>query len=155
MKILRITKALTMNELVRLSDPLTESIGNLMVVLFPKSTSKNYPLAINIAEGAAYYDTKVIDEIFINYVVFSKTREQAGRLQGLLDYISEWKGVQIFVNGHLEKDLIKINRVLVCYLKASACNDWRAHCFKVIDDPLHQEADSQRSPDAMKWNPGK
>lgn len=133
------------NEIVRHSDPLTESIGNLMVVLFPKSTSKNYPLAVNIAVGAAYYDAKLIDGVLINYAVFSKNREQAGRLQGLLDYISEWKGVQFFINGQLEKDLIKINRVLVCYLKASSCNDWRAHCFKVIDDPLRQEINDHRS----------
>ncbi|MFA6700962.1 MAG: hypothetical protein WCS28_12440 [Thiomicrospira sp.] len=132
-----------MNEIVRLSDPLTESIGNLLVVMFPKSTSKNYPLALNIAEGAAHYDAKVINGILINYAVFSKAREQAGRAQVLLDYISEWKGVQVFVNGHQEKDLFKVTRVLICYLKASGCNDWRAHCFKVIDDPLRQEADNR------------
>jgi hypothetical protein len=131
----------TTNSLVRLTDPLTESISNLMVVLFPKSTSKNYPLAVNIAKGAAYHDAKVIDGIWVNYTVFSKTREQAGRLQALLDYIAEWKGIQVFVNGQLEKDLIKVNRVLVCYLKASNCTDWRAHCFKVIDDPLSEEPD--------------
>jgi hypothetical protein len=81
-------------EIVRLTDPLQESIGNMMVIMFPKSTSKNYVLAVNIAQGAAFFKESLINGILINYAVFSKSREQAGRVQGLLDYISDWKGVQ-------------------------------------------------------------
>lgn len=131
---------LNSHSLAKTPDPIAESIGNLMVVLFPKSTSKNYPLAVNIAKGAHYFDARLIDGIPINYAVFTKNPEQAGRLQALLDFVSAWKGIQVFVDGRLEKDLIKINRVLVCYLKASACVDWRAHCFKVIDDPSLEKA---------------
>ncbi len=127
------------NEIVKLSDPLAESVGNLVVVTFPKSTSKNYPLAVHIAKGAHIYRGDLVDGVLINYAVFSKNREQACRTQGLLDYISEWKGIQVFIDGRLEKDIIQINRVLICYLKASACEDWQAHCFKVIDDPFGEE----------------
>ncbi len=122
-------------EITKISDPLTASLENLLVVSFPKSTSKSYPLAVNIAKGANYYDEIIVGNKPVHFVVFGKTREEAGRAQALMNYVSGWKGVQIYSGGKIIQNIWEATMVIGCYLEASACKDWRAHCHIVIDDP--------------------
>ncbi len=122
-------------EIIKALDPLNASLENLMVISFNKSTSPSYPLAVNIAKGAYGYEEIIIAGKLVHFAVLAKYREQAGRAQALIHYISGWKGVQVFASGRLVQNIWVVSTVLNCYLVASACNDWKAHCHKIIDDP--------------------
>lgn len=122
-------------KIVKKADPLTASFDNLLSVTFAKSTSQSYPLAVNIAQGAAHYEELTIGNKFVHFAIFAKTREDAGRAHALIHYISGWKSAQIFAGGKLIQNLWQVTQVLECFLEASGCADLRAHCQKVIDDP--------------------
>ena len=118
-------------------DPMRKDCANLLVIYFPKSASSYYPFVVSIAQGASGYKEFTFNGKTAHVVAFSKNSEDASRAMAILDYISGWKGIQIFVQGRLVKDsLWGVKSVLKCYLEACACNDWKAHCYKVIDDPV-------------------
>ena len=121
-------------------DLIKASIDHLIAVSFPKTTSTVYPLAVNVAQGASYYNEMVIDKKLVHLVAFSRTREDAGRACALIRYASGWKGVQFFTGGKLTQNFWNITRVLECYLEAAACNDWTAHCHLIIDDLYSEES---------------
>jgi hypothetical protein len=109
----------------------------------PLGQSKAYPLAVNIARGASKYEELEIDGKLVHFVYFEKSRADAGRAQALVRYISGWKGVQVFAGGRLAQNTWRVVEVLDCYLSACGCTDWKAHCFKVVDDPFIDEPEDQ------------
>lgn len=125
------------NEITKTIDPFVASAENLLVVTFQKSTSKSYPLAVNIAQGAQDYTEANIGGKLVHFVIFGKNRAEAGRAQALINYISGWKGIQVFAGGKMIQNPWSIMQVLNCFLEASGCNDWKAHCLKIIDDPYN------------------
>lgn len=125
--------------ITRTTDPLSASVDSLLVITFQKSTSKSYPLAVNVSQGASNYTEMNVGNKLVHFVKFNKTREDAGRAHTLISYISGWKGIQIFTGGKLVQNTWQVNQVLDCFLEASGCNDWRAHCYKIIDDPFIDE----------------
>lgn len=125
------------------ADPLTASYKNLLSVTFAKSTSPTYPLAINIAQGAAHYEELVISNKHVHFASFAKTREEVGRAHTLIHYITGWKSVQIFAGGKLIQNIWQVNQVLQCFLEASGCNDWTAHCHIIIDDPYIEKPEER------------
>lgn len=118
-------------------DIIKASIDHLIAISFPKTTSNIYPLAVNIAHGAAFYNEIFLgkNKKLVHLVAFDRTREDAGRACALIRYVSGWKGTQCFSGGKLIYNFWSITQVLECFLEASACNDWTAHCYLVIDDP--------------------
>lgn len=54
----------------------------------------------------------------------------------VLGYTQEWKTLQIFGNGRLLRHASSVIDILHCYLEALSCDDYRAHCFRTIDDPF-------------------
>ena len=46
---------MTEKQLANRVDPFDASLRYMLVLVFPKSTSKNFPLVLNIAEGAEQY----------------------------------------------------------------------------------------------------
>jgi len=118
-------------------DPEKASIDNLLAMSFSKSTSTVYPIVVNIAQGAMAYDEIEAAKKTIHFVVFDKTEKDAGRALTILRYAEGWKGIQVFTNGIMAQSLWKVSEVLKCYLEACACNDWRAHCQEIIDDPYN------------------
>jgi hypothetical protein len=123
-------------EITKYIDPFKQSLENLMVVVFQKSSAQAYPVAVNVAKGASYYNEIFIDKKLLHIVTFAKTKADAGRAQAIINYITGWKGVQIFAGGKVVQNTWEIKRLLECYLIANSCTDWKAHCFKIIDDPL-------------------
>lgn len=71
-----------------------ESINNLLVVAFPKSSSKNFKFALSLAMGASKYCTTDIDGKAMHVACFAKTQADAGRASTLLGYIGGWRGVR-------------------------------------------------------------
>ena len=83
-------------ELVRSVDPIADSLGHLLVVSLPKSTSQLYPLAANIAEGATKHTTIEVDRKPVHLAAFGRSRDEAARALALMGYVSGWKTAQVF-----------------------------------------------------------
>lgn len=115
-----------------------ESFTNLLTVQFSKSSSQSYRLAVNVSEGAGMYQETKIGAHTIHTVVFRKNREDAARAVALLQYVAGWKSTLVYGGGKLLQDRYKTSQVLRCYLEAAACEDWKAHCYVVIDDPFEK-----------------
>lgn len=126
---------MTEKSLIPKVDLIKDSYTHLMTVSFAKTASKNYALAVNIAQCAEKYDELKIGNSLVHFVAFSKTKEDASRALVLLRYISEWKSIQIVTGGKIIQKAYDVAAVLECYLEALACNDYQAHCFSIVNDP--------------------
>jgi len=120
-------------------EPLAESRTGLLAVSFAKSPSEAYPLAVNVAQGAARYAEVEIGKRRVHLVAFAKTPDDAARALALLHYVAGWKTTQVFAAGRLIANAYGVSEVLECYLHACACTDRRAHCHTVLDDPYDPE----------------
>lgn len=129
------------NELTPQIDILSSSKEQLMAVAFSKSNSPNYPLVVNIAKGAFRYHEETIGNRPYHVAIFSKTPTEARKATIFLNYTEGWKSLQIFVNGRIIRNPWDLLRVLECYLAAVSCNDYKAHCHSIIDDPYKQITD--------------
>ncbi|SJN59850.1 hypothetical protein VR7878_03749 [Vibrio ruber DSM 16370] len=90
--------SLTKNQQI---DPFSESFSSLLVIVFSKSNSKNFPLALNIARGAEKFAETSVDGKTTYSVCFGGNQVDAARAIAFLDYAASWKGVQIFSRGRL------------------------------------------------------
>lgn len=126
-------KALTQTNRV---DPFRDSEKYLLFVTFSQSPSKNYAMAINISLGALKYSEEILGNKRIHVVGFEKSRVGAARARALLDLVGDWKGVQIFAGGKVLQSIWGIKSVLECFASASACEDHKAHCHTVLEDPF-------------------
>jgi hypothetical protein len=117
-------------------DPFEASIDCLLVVAFPKTTSKFYSFAVNIASGAERYAMVQIEGKLMHVAAFGKTQVDAGRASALLGYIQSWRGAFVFVQGKAVQDRYRLPQVINCFLQSCQCRDTKAHCHTIIDDPL-------------------
>lgn len=104
--------------------------------MFLKSTSPSYPMAVSISRGALSCDDILISKKIMHLVVFDRSREDAARARALLQCVAGWKGVQVYAGGKFLQNPWIVSHILDCFLEATACSDWQAHCHKVIDDPF-------------------
>lgn len=116
-----------------------ESLANLLVVAFPKSSSKNFAFALSLAMGASKYGIMTVDGKPMHVACFARTQADAARASTFLSYASGWKGTLIFSAGKLVQSSYQVSQVLSCYLESCSCRDSRAHCQTIIDDPFSRE----------------
>lgn len=119
------------------------SLTSLVAIAFAKSPSQSYRLAVHVAQQASFYYEEKVGGQTIHSVVFDKSREEAARAVALLQYVGGWKSTQVFSGGKVLQDRYKISQILRCYLEAAACDDWKAHCFTIIDDPFAEVRQSR------------
>lgn len=124
-------------------DPIADSFTHLLAVCFAKTASPTYSLAVNLARGATKYEQISIEGKIHHLAAFAKNKSDAARAITTIDYISKWKGSQIFAEGRIITNIYEIRPTLECFLRASSCNDYRAHCFNIIDDPFTDLCDEQ------------
>lgn len=130
----RVATALSSPELL---DAFTLAREELMVVVFAKTTSPYYKLAVNIATGASRYREHVLDGTVVHLCGFGRTAEQAARADSLLTYVTSWASTQVFAGGRLLGNSIHSARAtLRCFQDASECTDHRAHCYLLSTDAL-------------------
>jgi hypothetical protein len=110
-----------------------------MVIAFGKSSSTSYPLAVSVAQGAAKYGEVPLGKQVVHLAAFDRTKEGASRALSIIKYLSGSKTLQIFANGVLEKNSWGVISILECYLKSATCNDFRAHCQKIIENPFAEK----------------
>lgn len=131
--------------MVSVVDLVKDSLTHLLTVSFGKSSSPSYPLAVNVAQGADKYDEILLGKNPVHFVAFAKNRDGAARAMALLHYISDWKSTQIYGGGKVLQNYYRVSEVLRCYLEAVACDDWKAHCYSVIDDPFYERKERSNS----------
>lgn len=117
-------------------DPFQESLNSFLVVAFPKSSSVNFSLALVIAQGASRYGIVEIGGKQMHCATFDATQADVGRASALLRYVNGWKGVMLFSKGRIVTSDYQASQVIDCFLESCSCNDSKAHCQKVIDDPF-------------------
>jgi hypothetical protein len=126
-------------QLVALPDMLEASTDALVAIAFNKSTSPSYQVVVGLARAAADYREFILGTKVVHFAAFARSRADAARARALLSYVGGWKGVQVFAGGRLVQEFWSTLKVLDCYLTASGCDDWRAHCYEVMDDPATKE----------------
>lgn len=127
-------------------DLISDSISHPLAVAFVKSSSPNYGAAVELAKTANKYAESAVGRSIIHMAVFSGDRVQMSRALALVRFIKGIKSAQIYAGGKLLISSHKTEEVINCFLTASACNDWRAHCHKIIDDAF---MDDRRNGGAM------
>ena len=110
------------------------SRNNALAVCFPQSRSASYEAAVNLAQQASMYSEAPVGRAIFHYAVFERTLEQARLARSLVGFLRGQKGAQMFVGGRLHPSANWLGMVLECYINASACNDWRAHCQSVVSE---------------------
>jgi hypothetical protein len=117
-------------------DPFQASLQSLLVIAFFKSRSTSYPFVVGIAENAERYGIFTVNGKPMHVAVFGRTQADAGRASAVLQYIMSWKGVLLFARGKLIPNGWPVMEVVNCFNESCSCNDRRAHCHKIIDDPF-------------------
>lgn len=116
-------------------DPLEDSKSHLLAMAFVKGNSPFYELAVNVARGAAKYEAFTTGKVVTHLVAFAKSKADAARALSLLRYVASWRGVQVYAGGKLVQAVHASYEILDCYVTSLACDDWRAHCYTIVDDP--------------------
>lgn len=117
-------------------DPLTGSLSGSIGVMFPAGTSASFSAALNIAQQARSYATMKIHGSTFHAAVFGREREQIAMALAIVGYLKGLKAVQFYAGGRLATERQRIEGVLACYLEACKCDDYRAHCNRVLADPF-------------------
>lgn len=116
-------------------DMVAASLEYSLIVQFGKSPSRYYKMAVSVAQSANLHEVVKLGGDTFHLAAFGKTRQDVARAATLLQYVARWKTTQVCGGGKILLDVTRTEDVLRCYLKASACKDWKAHCHQVIDDP--------------------
>jgi len=118
-------------------DLIADSIEHPLAVAFSKTSSPNYRVAVDTARRAFKYSEIQHGNTIQHAAVFAAERVQLSRALHLLWYIRGFKSTRVFAGGKLQTGTARIEEVINCYLTAMACDDWRAHCHRVVsDDPF-------------------
>lgn len=115
-------------ELIRFSNKLQFDINNYKyIVVFPKSKSGSYPIVVELISSV---QNSMIDYGKSEYHIacFNKTVDDIQVLKTVLDLINNIKNSLLFVDFQ-KQSIWTMSLVLKCFLTASKCNDYRAHCW--------------------------
>lgn len=121
-------------------DLVSDSLDRVVAISFPKSRSAGYAAAVNVAQCADKYRESEVNGTLFHYAVFGRSREQVAFALSVVRYLEGVKAAQFYAGGKLILERPRIEAVLTCYLEACACNDYRAHCNKVVPIPFSREA---------------
>lgn len=120
-------------------DPFKVSDGMLLTVAFPKSRSKQYPIALAIYERVVKRGTAEIGGTTYHVAAFEKNRQDAALCKALLECTKNLDGVMMFIDGMLVDDDVDVRLMINCYCRSFLVSNPAAHCLKIIDDPKYKE----------------
>lgn len=121
-------------------DIFTLSKGQLLAMVFGKTSSPYYTMALAVARGALHYKEQPLGKSVIHTCVFGKSSEQAARAIAMLRYVENWSTTQLFVGGRpYIGSMYQLIDTLNCYQMACQCNDASAHCLKIVSNPFERE----------------
>jgi len=109
-----------------ISDPL---VRNMLVVIFPQSSSPRFDQAMLIATASDHFiSKKITKKNGLHFAAFRHTPVSYKKAHLLLQICCSWNGTICFFNG-LPKSPWKMLLLMECYLTAIQCDDPRAHCY--------------------------
>ena len=112
----------------------------LVLVLFLKSRSEAFPLAMEVASKAEFLAEQDLESIRIHVAAFQPTFSGAIHAMDLIHYVRGWKGTHFYAQGRMiigeMQQAFMMEAVLKCFADSCAVRDHRAHCFRLIDDPF-------------------
>lgn len=112
----------------------------LVIVLFVKSRSDAFPWALEIASGAQLFAERDLDSMKLFVAGFVPTFDGATQAMDLIHYVRGWKGTHFYARGRMiigqMEQAFMMEAVLKCFADSCAVRDYRAHCFRLIDDPF-------------------
>ena len=104
--------------------------GIFLLIVFSKSNSQSFAAAVNIAEGADFFEKSSDEKNFI--CGFKKSKRSLEKAHVLLKYISGWKSTNCFI-GNKKRPGWKTHLWIECYLTALDCENKKAHCYTATD----------------------
>lgn len=125
-------------------DLIKDSLDYPLAIAFSKSSSPNYGAAVELAKLASKYAYTPIGNSVMHLAAFSADRLQMSRAMALLRYIKGLKSTHIYAGGKLLSSAHRTEESIDCFLTASACNDWRAHCHRTIRNPFADDSERTR-----------
>lgn len=136
-------------------DPGVLSLSYVLVVMFPRSRAAAYPAAIAAARRAALCADQPIGKAVYHVAAFSAEREEAARALSIIRGLHGTRGLQVFAGGKRVQDPYRVERVLTCYLDASAADDRLAHCVQWVPNLFDREQDAPHLfPCRLLWSFG-
>ena len=123
-------------------DWIEDSKKFLLIAVFGKSSSPMFGQALTIAERAAVYQKERKGGQEVYCCAFERSKEGAVLAHTLSRLAMGWTSTQFFAGGRLVAHKDTVEGVLGCYLEASHCDNWKAHCLEIVDDPSFLEETS-------------
>jgi hypothetical protein len=112
----------------------------LVIVLFLRSRSDAFPLALDVAINAPLFVERDLETLKIYVAGFVATFEGATQAMDLIHYVRGWKGTHFYAQGRMiigeMGPAFSLEAVLKCFADSCAARDYRAHCFRLIDNPF-------------------
>ena len=112
----------------------------LVLVLFVRSRSEIFPLAFDAASKASLFSERDLNPPRIYVAGFLATADGARQAMNLIHYVRGWKGTHFYAQGRMiigeMESAFHLEAVLKCFSDSCAARDFRAHCYRLIDDPF-------------------
>lgn len=113
----------------------------LVIALFVRSRSDAFDLALEVARGAELFAERDLETMKVFVAGFAPTFSGALRSMDLIHYVRGWKGTHFYAKGRMiigeMPQAFALEGVLQCFAESCASRDYRAHCFRLIDDPCN------------------
>ncbi|HDR9497035.1 TPA: hypothetical protein QDC06_000220 [Burkholderia cepacia] len=113
----------------------------LVLVLFVRSRSDAFPWAFDVASRAPLFVERDLETLKIYVAGFVPTFAGATQAMDLIHYVRGWKGTHFYAQGRMiigeMEQAFYLESVLRCFADSCAARDYRAHCFRLIDDPFN------------------
>jgi hypothetical protein len=106
----------------------------LVTAAFPKSVSKNFSAALNLAQNANRFCVIDIEGKPYHLAAFGNTQQQTDVCGFLIDIISQWKGVHFYVKKRHVSNYYAIKSVLECYQNSMRCASPQSYCHTIKED---------------------
>ncbi len=113
----------------------------LVLVLFLRSRSDAFALAHEVARRAPLFVVRDLESLKIHVAGFAATFDGATEAMDLIHYVRGWRGTHFYAQGRMVigemEQAFQLESVLKCFADSCAVRDYRAHCFRLIDDPFN------------------
>lgn len=97
-----------------------------ITLTFGKSTSKNYPIAVERAKSLPSYSETGENKDLVHQVTFSF--EEIDQLRNLLDLVGQWKSTTLYVNGKVVP-FSEVSQVIYCYSERQRAYNPEDYCY--------------------------
>ncbi|HHR6573238.1 TPA: hypothetical protein ACS8DH_000668 [Providencia alcalifaciens] len=128
-------------------DLYASSSGCLLLVI-PKSKSKNYQLVLEMAKKVESRQVKVDDNVFTLCLISPTTFRDCEIACEILRVAGEWKGFSHIYNGKTLRSTFMTATVISCIMDAMRCQNPLANClthlreYEIIKNPTYTPLDN-------------